>query len=66
MLSVLEGVHLRILLVEDDTVIASFVVKGLKEAGYIVDHATDGEDGLHLALTETYDAAIVDVMLPET
>jgi two-component system OmpR family response regulator len=65
MVSVLEGVHLRILFVEDDTVIASFVAKGLKEAGFIVDHATDGEDGLHLALTETYDAAIVDVMLPK-
>jgi len=46
-------------------VIASFVVKGLKEAGYTVDHATNGEDGLHLALTESYDAAIVDIMLPK-
>jgi two-component system OmpR family response regulator len=56
---------LHILLVEDDTVIASFVVKGLKEAGYAVDHATNGEDGLHFALTEVYDAAIVDIMLPK-
>jgi two-component system, OmpR family, response regulator len=56
---------LRVLLVEDDTVIASFVVKGLKEAGYVVDHATNGEDGLHFALTEAYDAAIVDIMLPK-
>ena len=46
-------------------VIASFVIKGLKEAGYAVDHATNGEDGLHSALTETYDAAIVDIMLPK-
>jgi two-component system OmpR family response regulator len=53
------------LLVEDDMVIASFVVKGLKEAGYTVDHATNGEDGLHYALTEAYDAAIVDIMLPK-
>ena len=41
---------MRLLLVEDDPVISSFVVKGLKEAGYAVDHAADGEDGLHLAL----------------
>jgi two-component system, OmpR family, response regulator len=46
-------------------VIASFVIKGLKEAGYIADHATNGEDGLHLALIEAYDAAIIDVMLPK-
>ena len=46
-------------------VIASFIIKGLKEAGYAVDHATDGEGGLHFALTETYDIAIVDVMLPK-
>ena len=56
---------MRILLIEDDTKIASFVVKGLKAAGFAVDHAVDGEDGLHLALTEPYDAAIVDVMLPK-
>ena len=46
-------------------VIASFVIKGLKEAGYTVDHTTNGEDGLHCALTEAYDAAIIDVMLPK-
>ena len=56
---------MRILLIEDDSKIASFVVKGLKAAGFAVDHAVDGEDGLHLALTEPYDAAIVDVMLPK-
>lgn len=56
---------MRVLLVEDDLVIASFVVKGLKEAGYVADHATNGEDGLHFALTETYDVAIIDVMLPK-
>ncbi|MDJ0883353.1 MAG: response regulator transcription factor [Desulfobacterales bacterium] len=55
---------MRILLVEDDTKIASFVIKGLKAEGYAVDHAEDGENGLHLALTEPYDAAIIDVMLP--
>lgn len=56
---------MRILLIEDDKVIASFIVKGLKEAGFVVNHAADGEDGLHLALTEVYDAAIVDIMLPK-
>jgi two-component system, OmpR family, response regulator len=55
---------LRILLVEDDVVIASFVMKGLREAGYAVDHEVDGEAGLHLALTRAYDAAVIDLMLP--
>lgn len=55
---------MRILLVEDDQKIASFILKGLKAAGYAVDHAAGGEDGLHLGLTEPYDAAIIDVMLP--
>jgi two-component system OmpR family response regulator len=56
---------MRILLVEDDLKIASFVRKGLKSAGFAVDHAVEGETGLHLILTEPYDAAIVDVMLPK-
>ncbi len=56
---------MRILLVEDDRVISSFVTKGLKEAGFVVDHAIDGEDGLHLALTGSYDVAIIDLMLPK-
>jgi two-component system OmpR family response regulator len=56
---------MRILLVEDDLKIASFIIKGLKQAGYVVDHAADGQEGLHLALTEPYDAAIVDLMLPK-
>ena len=56
---------MRILLVEDDQKIASFVVKGLKYAGYAVDHASDGAEGLRLALTEPYDAAILDIMLPK-
>ncbi|MDX9821227.1 MAG: response regulator transcription factor [Syntrophales bacterium] len=55
---------MRILLVEDDIKIASFILKGLKAAGYAVDHAADGEEGLHLALTEPYDAAVIDLMLP--
>ena len=56
---------MRILLVEDDVKIASFVEKGLQAAGYAVDHAPDGEAGLHLALTEPYDVAVIDVMLPK-
>ncbi len=56
---------MRILLVEDDVKIASFIVKGLKAAGYAVDHALDGEEGLHMALTEPYDTAIIDIMLPK-
>jgi two-component system OmpR family response regulator len=56
---------MRVLLVEDDLKIASFIIKGLKEAGFAVDHACDGEDGLHLALTEPYDSAIIDIMLPK-
>ena len=55
---------MRILLVEDDAKIASFIVKGLRSAGYAVDHAADGEKGLDLALTEPYDAAVIDIMLP--
>jgi two-component system OmpR family response regulator len=55
---------MRILLVEDDPKIASFILKGLKAEGFAVDHAADGEKGLDLALTEPYAAAIVDVMLP--
>jgi two-component system, OmpR family, response regulator len=54
----------RILVVEDDAKIASFVVKGLKQEGYGVDHAPDGDTGLLLAGATPYDAAIIDVMLP--
>jgi heavy metal response regulator len=53
-----------VLLVEDDPTIALFISKGLKEAGYAVDHAVDGREGLHLALSAPYDAAIIDIMLP--
>ncbi len=56
---------MRVLLIEDDLKTASFILKGLKEAGFAVDHATDGETGLQLAETEPYDAAIVDLMLPK-
>ena len=56
---------MRVLVVEDDANIASFVARGLKQAGYAVDHASDGEAGLALAESTDYDAAIVDVMLPK-
>ena len=55
---------MRLLLVEDDKKIASFIEKGLKEAGFSVDVAYDGLDGLSLALTEPYDVAVIDIMLP--
>jgi two-component system, OmpR family, response regulator len=55
---------MKILLVEDDLDIASFVAKGLKESGFVIDHAADGMQGLDLALGENYDAIIVDIMLP--
>src|SRR5438034_4490212 len=55
----------RILVVEDDKKIASFVVKGLKQSGFAVDHCSDGEDGLARAQAISYDAAVVDLMLPK-
>ncbi len=56
---------MQILLVEDDKKIASFVAKELKQADFVVDRAADGQEGLHMALTTSYDAAIIDVMLPK-
>ena len=56
---------MRLLLVEDDLKIASFILKGMRAEGYAVDHAPDGQEGLHMAVTEPYDAAIVDLMLPK-
>ncbi len=57
-------IGMRILLVEDDATIAEFVARGLREAGFVVDLAGDGESGLQLALAHPYDAAVVDLMLP--
>jgi two-component system OmpR family response regulator len=56
---------MRLLVVEDDSKIASFVVNGLKQNGFAVDHASDGEKGLGLAQAVTYDAAVLDIMLPK-
>ena len=55
---------MRILLVEDDEKIASFIIGGLRQSGFAVDHAANGLDGLHLATTEPYAVAVIDVMLP--
>ncbi len=57
--------RMRILVVEDDNKIASFVVKGLKQAGFAADRCADGEEALGFAQTTNYDAAVVDVMLPK-
>ena len=56
---------MRALLVEDDQTIADFVGRGLREAGFAVDHAADGETGLQLAGAVDHDVAIVDLMLPK-
>jgi len=56
---------LRVLIVEDDRKMASFIAKGLKQEGFAVDHVDNGEDGLRLALSEVYDTAIIDIMLPK-
>jgi DNA-binding response OmpR family regulator len=55
----------RALVVEDDATIAEFVARGLREAGFAVDCATDGEAGLAAAVAQPFDVAIVDVMLPK-
>lgn len=55
---------MRILVVEDEPKTGDYLRQGLVEASFVVDLARDGLDGLHLALTESYDLAILDVMLP--
>jgi DNA-binding response OmpR family regulator len=56
---------MKILLVEDDERTAKFIMNGLKQAGFVVEHASDGEAGLYRALIESHDAAVVDIMLPK-
>jgi heavy metal response regulator len=56
---------MRILLVEDDSSVSGFIVRGLREERYAVDLATDGEMGLAMAETTLYDIIILDVMLPK-
>jgi two-component system OmpR family response regulator len=55
---------MRILVVEDDKDVAGFIVRGLKEAGHVVEHAASGRDGLFLATSEAFDAIVLDRMLP--
>ena len=55
---------MRILLVEDDPTVAQFVVKGLREAGHVVEHSDNGRDGLFMAASEAFDTIILDRMLP--
>ena len=56
---------MHILLIEDDINAASYVIKGLKESGHVVDHASDGEEGMELSLTLKFDVIIIDRMLPK-
>lgn len=56
---------MKILLIEDDQVIADFIQKGMKEAGFAIDHMLDGQMGLSAVLNYTYDLAIIDLMLPK-
>lgn len=60
-----EDAALRVLVVEDNVKMAESIRRGLKERGYVVDVSHDGEDGLHLAITEPYDLVILDIMLPK-
>ncbi len=55
---------MRILVVEDDKDVAGFVVRGLREAGHTVEHAANGRDGLFLAASESFDAVVLDRLLP--
>ena len=63
--NVLKYLTMRALVIEDDAETAGYVAKGLGESGFVVDIATNGRDGLVQALSETYDVAVVDRMLPE-
>lgn len=56
---------MKILVVEDDIKIASFLTKGLKEEGYVVDNTYDGEEALYLIEEFTYDLILLDVMIPK-
>jgi len=56
---------MKILLIEDEPKIISFLIKGLEEQGFVVEVAEDGEEGLRLALQKDFDLIIVDVMLPK-
>jgi len=55
---------MRALLIEDDSTVCSYITKGLKEQGYFVDMANDGQEGLNKATSEAYDVMVIDRMLP--
>ena len=55
---------MRLLLVEDQSMAADYIAKGLRENDFVVDVASNGVDGLHYLLTNDYDLAVLDVMLP--
>lgn len=55
---------MRVLVVEDDEKTGGYIAKGLSEAGHVVDHVTDGRDGLFHATDGSYDVLVVDRMLP--
>ncbi len=55
---------MRVLLVEDEARVASFIARGLREQSYAVDVATNGDDALYQAAINAYDAIILDVMIP--
>ena len=55
---------MKVLLVEDDRKIASFVKRGLQEQGFLVEHCSDGDDGYDLAASQSYDVVVLDIMLP--
>ncbi|MEF2551747.1 response regulator transcription factor [Aurantimonas sp. A2-1-M11] len=55
---------MRILIIEDDSEAAAYLVKALREAGHVAEHAADGDDGFHMADSRSYDVLIVDRMLP--
>src|SRR5580704_17517304 len=61
----LSETDMRLLVVEDDAKIASFVVNGLKQSGFAVDRCADGEEAHALISTTAYDAAVLDIMLPK-
>ena len=63
-LTILRSTSMRLLLVEDDDQIAQFVQQGLEEAGYVVDWTANGEDSFRMGLNESYDVAVIDLMLP--
>lgn len=55
---------MKVLIIEDETKTGDYLYKGLSENGFVVDLATNGHDGLHLAQTDDYDVIVLDVMLP--